>query len=232
MIQSTAIIGRSGALAEAIAAKEIANNNKIYCFSRASNKAKNYHTIKYDQEASIQQAIKEAEIKQLDKIFSTIGILHTKTIKPEKSLKNINLQSMLEIMRVNAISQALIAKNFIPYLNKNQKSIFVLFSARVGSISDNKIGGWYSYRASKAALNMLVKTLAIELKRINKKAIIISFHPGTVDSNLSKPFQKNIAPEKIFSPKFAIDCLFKLIENLDYDDSGKFFDWKGEEIKP
>ena len=126
----------------------------------------------------------------------------------------------------------MIAKYFLPKLNREKRSIFAALSARVGSISDNQLGGWYSYRASKAALNMVIKNIAIEISRFNKKAIIVGLHPGTVDSNLSKPFQVNVPYGKLFTPEFSTQKLVEVLRSLTSKQSGKCFAWDGQEILP
>ena len=126
----------------------------------------------------------------------------------------------------------LIAKIFYKKLKKKDKSTLAFLSARVGSITDNRSGGWYSYRASKAALNMMVKNLSIELGRYNKQLSVIGLHPGTVDSRLSQPFQKNLEDSKIFSANFSVLKLSSVIDSLDIDDSGKCIAWDGEDILP
>ena len=122
------------------------------------------------------------------------------------------------------------AKHFIPLLRKQQKSVLAALSARVGSISDNNLGGWYSYRASKSALNMLLKTTSIEVARRNKTASVIGLHPGTVDTGLSKPFQANVKPEKLFTPEFAAECILKNIDKATAETSGSVFAWDGSPI--
>ena len=126
----------------------------------------------------------------------------------------------------------MVAKHFIPLLVADTPSIFAALSARVGSISDNKLGGWYAYRASKAALNMTIKNFAIEFKRRNKNAVIVGLHPGTVESNLSKPFAKNVPPEKMFTATYAVEQLIKVLNEIKVHDSGKIFAWDGKEILP
>ncbi len=126
-------------------------------------------------------------------VIVATGILHDGDgLHPEKSWRALDAASLEKAFRINASGPALVAKHFLPLLARKRKSAFAVLSARVGSISDNRLGGWYAYRASKAALNMLVRTLAIELKRSNPDALCIALHPGTVDSRLSKPFQSNV----------------------------------------
>ena len=110
-------------------------------------------------------------------------------------------------------------------------SVFSFLSARVGSISDNKLGGWHAYRASKASLNMLIKNFAIELARTNKLAKVIGLHPGTVDTELSKPFQKNVPDNKLFTPQFSADAMINVVDGLKEDDSGSVFAFDGSKIE-
>ena len=121
-------------------------------------------------------------------------------------------------------------KHFLPLLPKQGKSIFASLSAKVGSIGDNRLGGWYSYRASKAALNMLVRNFAIELARTHREASVVALHPGTVDTGLSEPFQANLPPGQLTSPAQAAKHLLDVIDGLTPAESGRAFDWKGEEV--
>jgi len=133
-------------------------------------------------------------------------------------------------MLVNALGPSLIAKYLLTHMKKDKKTVFAALSARVGSISDNRLGGWYAYRASKAALNMLIKTLAIEYHRRNQQLLIIGLHPGTVDTDLSKPFQRNVTPEKLFTADYSVGQLLSVIDGLIEDDSGGCFAWDGKRI--
>ena len=168
----------------------------------------------------------------LDMVIVATGILHEGEMMPEKSLKDLNAEKFHRLFEVNTIAPILIAKHFLPKLNRETRSIFAALSARVGSISDNHLGGWYSYRASKAALNMVIKNLAIEISRSNKKAIIVGLHPGTVDSNLSKPFQRNVPQRKLFKSEYSTQKLLEVLANLTSKQSGKCFAWDGKEILP
>ena len=133
---------------------------------------------------------------------------------------------------INTVGPALVGKYFIPFLNKQNKNVFAFLSARVGSISDNKLGGWYAYRASKSALNQIIKNFSIEAKRTNPAGIIIGLQPGTVKSKLSEPFQKNVKKEKLFFPEDSVSNLTKVVESVLQNDTGKMFDWEGKEIRP
>jgi NAD(P)-dependent dehydrogenase (short-subunit alcohol dehydrogenase family) len=147
---------------------------------------------------------------------------------PEKTYKQINLSFLKKNFEINTFGPALIIKHFFPLLDSEEQSVFASLSAKVGSIADNKYGGWYSYRASKAALNQLIKTASIELSMKNKKAICVSMHPGTVTSKLSKPFQKEGLT--IQSPEESAKNMIQILVNLKSQDTGSFFNWDGEKI--
>ena len=192
-----------------------------------------YHIINYHDEVSINESSFIASKKDsLDMVIVTTGILHDGELMPEKSLKDLSEEKFQRIFEVNTVVPLLIAKHFLPKMNRERKSIFAALSARVGSISDNQLGGWYSYRSSKAALNMVIKNLAIEISRSNKNAIIVGLHPGTVDSNLSKPFQGNVPYGKLFTPEYSTQKLLEVLSNLTSKQSGICFAWDGKEILP
>ncbi|HBX37513.1 MAG TPA: short-chain dehydrogenase [Pseudohongiella sp.] len=209
----------------------------IHAFSRRpqDSAAQNIttHQLDYLDEAALKNAAKEvSEQAPLDLVIVATGILHTDEIMPEKSLRDLSADKFMQLYQANTIVPALIAKYFVPILNKQQTVLFAALSARVGSISDNHLGGWYSYRASKAALNMIIRNVAIETRRTNKNAIVCALHPGTVDSALSEPFQKNVPEDKLFTAEFSVSQLLQVIDKLSTDDSGKVFAWDGSEIQP
>jgi len=240
MIKNVAVIGSSGAIGNSISKllKSEISVESVYNFSRSaisesSEKEKNIY-IDIENEDSIIESIKKIpkDIK-FDLIFVATGILHNdEDIYPEKSIKDISGNKLKKVLMVNTIGPALIGKYFIPFLNKNNRNVFAFLSARVGSISNNKIGGWYSYRASKSALNQIIKNFSIEIKRSNPNSIFVGLQPGTVKSNLSKPFQKNVNSENLFSPDYSAKKLLDVINNLSIEDTGKLFAWDGEEIHP
>ena len=158
------------------------------------------------------------------------GILHTEEISPEKSLEDISAASLQEVMHVNAIVPILWLAKLGPLLKSKNVCRIAVLSARVGSIEDNRSGGWYSYRASKAALNMLVKTAAIELRRRAPNVKLIAFHPGTTDTRLSKPFQGSVPRGKLFTPEFVAKALLGLLKTLEPDTEEEFFDWDGQPV--
>lgn len=151
-------------------------------------------------------------------------------IKPEKTLRQQDLGALGEIFTANTFVPALIAKHILPAMPRKGPVKFAALSARVGSISDNKMGGWHAYRASKAALNMLMKCYAIEMARLNPQSCCVGLHPGTVQTNLSAPFQTNIHAAQLFNAEFAAQKLKTVLAHLSSDDSGKLFDWAGKEI--
>ena len=145
---------------------------------------------------------------------------------------NLNADNLMKVLKVNTVGPAIIGKYFIPLLNKKDKSILAFLSARVGSISDNKTGGWYAYRSSKTALNQIIKNFSIELRRTNPNAIIFGLQPGTVDSNLSEPFKRNVKEGNLFTPDYSVSMLKKIINEASPCNSGSLIAWDGEEIKP
>jgi NAD(P)-dependent dehydrogenase (short-subunit alcohol dehydrogenase family) len=164
-------------------------------------------------------------------ILNCSGILHRGTeVGPERSWRELNFKKMETVFRINCFSVALLGKHLLPLVPRNGRSIFASISARVGSIEDNRLGGWYSYRASKAAQNMMVKTLSIEAARKWSELICVTLHPGTVESPLSEPFTKNYPKHKLFSPDRAVEELSGVLENLTAIDSGGFFAWDGSKI--
>ena len=228
--QNIVVLGAAGALGSAFA-KVLSNkykNASLFAFSRHGE-----NHINYSCEESLAEAADLAsKEKPLDLVIVANGMLHEAKILPEKSLGDLSAEKFHKIFEVNTITPALIAKHFLPKLNRKQSSIFTALSARVGSISDNRLGGWYAYRASKAALNMVIKNLSIEIGRTNKKAIIVGLHPGTVDSDLSKPFQSNVPNGKLFTPEYSATKLLTVIESLTQEQTGKCFSWDSKEVLP
>ncbi|MDH5622584.1 MAG: SDR family NAD(P)-dependent oxidoreductase, partial [Gammaproteobacteria bacterium] len=160
------------------------------------------------------------------------GVLHRDdAVQPEKTMQALSASAMSEVFAVNAIGPALLAKHFLPVMRRKGKTVFAVLSARVGSIADNRLGGWVTYRASKAALNMVIKTLSIEQTRRRPESIMVALHPGTVDTALSKPFSSGVAEHALFTPEYSAACLLKVIDGLDVSDSGAFLAWDGTRIE-
>ena len=184
------------------------------------------YRLKENKKLNIQ--LKE-ETSKLDLVVCTIGVLHNETIKPEKKLEDITLEGLRESFTVNAFAPALAAKNLLPFFSKEKMSVFGFLSAKVGSITDDQLGGWHSYRASKAALNMLVKNIAIELTRRRFKTVALAIHPGTTDSKLSRPYIR-AAGLKVWTPEETAGHLIKVIEDAELKETGHFENWDGSEL--
>lgn len=233
--QKIAIFGANGSIGQALCA-HYQKQSDVYAFTRNDFDIDESGLVKIllddFNEDSVFQAANKFDNDFFDKIIVSIGILHNEDFMPEKRIEEISSDQFLEIIRINTLVPTLIARSFYKKLKKNDKSTLAFLSARVGSITDNRSGGWYSYRASKAALNMVIKNLSIELRRYNKESVVIGLHPGTVDSLLSQPFQKNLEDSKIFSADFSVLKLSSVIDSLDIDDSGKCIAWDGEDILP
>jgi NAD(P)-dependent dehydrogenase (short-subunit alcohol dehydrogenase family) len=184
-------------------------------------------------EASIALAAGELNksIDGVDLVLVATGVLHHAELKPEKTMRSLQSQSLAQSYALNAIGPALIAKHVLPLMPRERRSVFAAMSARVGSISDNRSGGWHAYRASKAALNQLVRTCAIELAMKSKYAVCVTLHPGTVDGAMSKPFQAGVAPGKLFSAENSARHLLAVIDQLSASESGGFFAWDGQRIQ-
>ena len=237
-MRKVAVIGSSGAIGSAFVDHYINDQsiNSIFSFSRSSigidnNKVKHF-SIDIENENSVQDAAKSVEEINFDEIIIASGVLHTNEFGPEKSIKDLKADNILKILNVNTVGPAIIGKHFLPLLNKDNKSVMAFLSARVGSISENKLGGWYAYRASKSALNQIIKTFSLELKRTNPKAIIIGLQPGTVDSELSAPFKRSVSKNKLFSAEYSASQLLGVIERVDESSSGNLISWDGEIISP
>jgi NAD(P)-dependent dehydrogenase (short-subunit alcohol dehydrogenase family) len=172
----------------------------------------------------------QAETNILHYVINSVGVLHEGEMQPEKSLRQINSEQLLRYFQVNSVGAMLLFKQVQPLLKHDDRSILATISAKVGSIGDNQLGGWYGYRASKAALNMFIRTAAIEYQRTCPQAILVALHPGTTDTNLSLPFQRNVPPEKLFTVDRTVSQLLAVIENLTPADSGEFFAWDGSRI--
>lgn len=236
-MNNIAVIGSSGAIGSAF----IRNLSELYpeaqiCGFSKSNQTSDINNVKFyeinytNEESIANSAEMAAQNASLDLVIVATGILHNDEFMPEKSMKELSIAKFQELILANTIFPALVAKHFLPKLTKDRRAVFAALSARVGSISDNRIGGWYSYRASKAALNMIIKNLSIEMKMRYKQAIIVGLHPGTVDSRLSKPFQANVPAGKLFTADYAVAKMLEVINTLTPENSGKCYAWDGKEI--
>jgi len=168
----------------------------------------------------------------LSRVIVATGILHDEGGGPERSLRDLDACRLAHLFAVNTIGPALILRHFAPLLDRDAPAAIACISARVGSISDNRLGGWYGYRASKAALNQIVRTAAIELARSRPRAVCVALHPGTVDTGLSKPFQRGVPAVKLFTPAYSAGRLLAVLDELTPAQSGRIFAWDGSEITP
>ncbi len=184
-----------------------------------------------DEDRVAEAAERVADIApQLHRLVVCAGMLHGPDLAPEKRLEHLDAERLLRAFLVNSVGPALVAKHFVKTLRHPDPAVFAALSARVGSISDNRLGGWYGYRASKAAQNMLMKTLSIELKRRAPNVICASLHPGTVDTDLSAPFSSGLARTRRFSPTDAARRLIAVMDSLRPEETGRFFAWDRKEI--
>ena len=168
--------------------------------------------------------------KRVDWIVNAAGFLHGSHGGPEKSIRRLDPEFLLENIRINTLPTLLLAKSFSAALKQSPAPLLATVSARVGSIEDNRLGGWYSYRVSKAALNMALKTLSIEWKHSHPRGCVAALHPGTNDTALSKPFQTNVAADNLFDPAYTASMFAGLLSKLTPADSGKFWAWDGENL--
>ena len=218
------IIGSTGTIGSAF--MELLQD-KPTCSAVVGLSRQSPYPIDYQNPESIETAAKSLlDTGPFQLIINTIGVLHTDHWMPEKRLDDLNSDQLMELMKINAIGPALTIRHFSKLLDLNN-SVMVTLSAKVGSIQDNRLGGWYSYRASKAALNMLIKTASIELARSKPNTALIALHPGTVNSRLSKPFRG----EQIGRPPLdAAGDMLQVIEGLNQEDSGSFISYSGERL--
>lgn len=187
--------------------------------------------IDIENEASIAAAAAQlVEGSPLRFILVATGLLHDPALRPEKTYRALDPEHLARSFRINAVGPALVAKHVLPLVPKAGKSVFAVLSARVGSIEDNRLGGWYGYRASKAALNQFVRTIAIELSRQRPEAVCVALHPGTVDTALSHPFRAGIKIKNVFSTAYSAERLLAVADAMTAAHSGRFFAWDGQPI--
>ncbi len=220
-------IGRQ--IAEDLASKE--NNLEVILCGR-KNVFKNFWELDIENENSLKDFKDKLSKSKLNLrlVLNATGRLHSEKLNPEKRLQHINKENLIESFSINAFAPILLAKTIEEFINKELEFNFASISARVGSITDNKTGGWYAYRAAKSAQNQLFKSLSIEWARKYPKAIITLLHPGTVNTNLSKPFHKFVPKDKLFSPQKTSSYMIDILRHQKPTDSGKFIAWDGKEI--
>ena len=233
--RKAAVFGASGGIGAALCRLLAGQGVAVTGFSRTIRKPApigiEAHRFDLEDEASIAAAAGVLKEDMPDLVIVATGVLRPPGRDgPEKSLGMVDPLALARMMALNAAGPLLVAKHVLPFLPRGRRSVFAALSARVGSISDNRLGGWYSYRASKAALNMMLRSAAIEIARTHPDCVIAGLHPGTVDTRLSAPFQRNVPADTLFSPDRAAAHLLDVIRQLRAKDSGEVFAWNGERI--
>lgn len=225
MAQVTAVFGAGGGIGAALVDAVREEGDTVVGFTRAD--------CDVADEAQVADAARRlAAGPPPTRVIVASGLLHDGDAGPEKASAQLDPAWLLRSFAVNAIGPALVAKHVLPIMPRAERIVFAALSARVGSISDNALGGWHSYRASKAALNQLIRTIAIEERRRNPSAVVVALHPGTVATRLSAPFRGNVQPGRLFAPDRAAVQLLDVLDELRGKDSGRLFDWEGKEIAP
>lgn len=224
------LIGASGGIGAALLAAIEEEGAPVLAFARSFEGDR--HIDLEDEATIVAAAARIARGPAPTLVIVATGLLHDGGRGPEKALRDLDPAWLARNFAVNATGPALVARHVLPLMPRGQRTVFAALSARVGSIADNRQGGWYGYRASKAALHQLVRTIAIEDKRRNDRGIVVALHPGTVDTALSKPFQGNVQPGHLFDPARAAVQLLDILDGLKPSDSGRIFAWDGAEITP
>lgn len=233
---SAVVVGASGGIGRALTQQLIAAGRfaAVHALSRRQAEmpeAVRWHRAELTEEASLAEAAAAiAGEGEVSLVIVASGLLHGEGFGPEKTFKALDPAVMAEIFAINTIGPALAAKHFLPLLPRRGRSVFAALSARVGSIDDNRLGGWYSYRASKAALNQVIRTLAIETRRTRPEAVLLALHPGTVTTALSEPFRSGEPGPGLFHASESAAHLLRVIEGATPDHSGGFLAWDGSAI--
>lgn len=237
----TLVIGASSAIARALIVKILSDttNEQVVAVSRSVDQAfceafgENLEWIRSDYtEFSIDEIVTRLTHLQggIQRVFICNGVLHDRFIFPEKRLEELRSDAFSEVFHVNALIPILWIKHIKKLVKRGSEFTLTVFSARVASINDNQRGGWYSYRTSKAALNMLLMTASIEYSRLSDRVRFLAFHPGTTDTPLSKPFQKSVSPNQLFSPEFVAGRLLEINDGLAQGPVIQYLDWNGKNI--
>lgn len=236
------VVGASGGIGEAVLRYYLAQTDveQVHAYSRSHRpeelvscgKRLQWSTGDYS-EASIGQYLQSlsADDGRLQRVVICNGVLHGEQFSPEKSIDRVSATAMMEVLQANVVVPSLWLAALPKALGRSSGCKIAALSARVGSIGDNGLGGWYSYRASKAALNMVMKSAAIEYSRRMPGVKLMAFHPGTTDTALSRPFQRGVPEGKLFAPDFVAQRLASLLDNIEVDGELSFLDWGGKTIE-
>jgi len=233
-----AVLGASGGIGSAMTRllAESGRFETVYALSRGGVDPGHARTrplsFDYSSRSSLETAAADiGESGALDFVFVATGVLHDgSAVRPEKSMSEIDADSLARVFHVNAIGPAVAASFLLPLMRARSRNVFAALSARVGSIDDNRLGGWVAYRSSKAALNMILRTLSIEQARRNPESVVVALHPGTVATQLSGPFTRRMPDNRLFTPDRAAAQLADVIDGLGADDTGGFFAWDGKPV--
>lgn len=223
--------GIGGALVEALAGR--AGVEHVIATWHRHAPATQYPNVTWQQlDLSDESAVQAwaAQTGDVDWLINAAGMLHNSSQGPEKTVRHIDPAFFLENMKINALPTLLLAKHLHPRFRHGRPAVFATVSAKVGSIEDNRLGGWVSYRASKAALNMCLKTLSLEWQRTLPNITVVALHPGTTDTALSKPFQRNVPPAQLFAPSRTAAYLLDVLGSLTPAQSGQFLAFDGERL--
>mgnify|MGYP005839110275 CR=1 FL=1 len=228
------VFGAGSAIAQALL-PHLATNYRLITVSRSpesnTSSSQAHYVCDYSEPDLARLAGQVAENwGSVSLVFCAVGLLHCETLSPEKKLADLSERTLSAYFRVNSVIPALVLKTCVPLMPKLEASKAVFLSAKIAGISDNRLGGWYGYRASKAALNMLIKTASLELARSHRRLCLVALHPGTTDSPLSAPFTASLPPERLFSPDNTADRLWRVIESLGPEDTGRFLHWDGSDL--
>ena len=232
---NVAIVGASGGIGAALLRQVINLPDVASIFATWNSTRPQYdhervtwQQVDLSQEHSIESWLHD--IDELDWLINAAGILHTENHGPEKTIKRLDAEYFLHNMQINALPLLLLAKHGSSKFRHKRPGLFASLSARVGSIEENYLGGWYSYRCSKAALNMGIKTLSIEWQRTLPRVVVAAIHPGTTDTRLSKPFQRNVPAEQLFTPEYTASRILSVLASLKPEDSGNFWSFDGTRL--
>ncbi|ATF17374.1 SDR family NAD(P)-dependent oxidoreductase [Phaeobacter gallaeciensis] len=235
--QNIVIIGATGGIGSALvdhyAAQSPASLTAVARSTLPPRPKINAHQVDITDEAQLTELASTLRSRGIapDLVLVATGVLSDETgLEPEKSYRQQDLEAFRKVFEINTFAPANVAKHLLPIMPRKGRAVFAALSARVGSISDNGLGGWHAYRASKAALNMLIRNYAIETARSNDQMICVGLHPGTVRTPLSRPFSKNVSANALFEPSQSAAYLAQVIDGLSPSDSGRVFDWAGKEI--
>ena len=228
-----AIIGASGGIGQALLMKLLGLNSveMVYAtYYRHRPKIRAIDVVWEQMDLTKESSVADwsRNVGELDWLINAAGILHNAEHRPEKSIAEVNPEFFMHNISINSLATLMLARYLQCKFDHGRPAIFSVISARVGSIEDNRLGGWYSYRASKAALNMGVKTLSLEWKRTLPNISVVALHPGTTDTSLSAPFQRNVPKDRLFSADHTAGCLIRVLRELSPKDTGKFLSYSGE----